>query len=78
MLNKDWGQQNGVGYFGTRRLAYVSDVVGTCPTNCQYVYDLKDSKGNNSWQDFGVYDTYANPSRVISRWQALLTVRYQF
>ena len=78
MLNKNWGQQNGVGYFGTRRLAYVSDVVGTCPTNCQYVYDLKDSKGNDAWQNFGVYDTYTNPARVISRWQAMLTVRYQF
>ncbi|WP_246455152.1 TonB-dependent receptor [Thermomonas brevis] len=72
MLNKDWGQQNGVGYFGTRRLAYVTDVA-----NGKYVYDIG-TEAKPSWQDFGVYDTYTNPARVISRWQALLTVRYQF
>ena len=77
-LNKDWGQQNGLGFFGTRRLANVADVTGTCPTNCQYVYQLKDSSGNAIRQNYGVYDTYTNPSRVISRWQAMLTVRYQF
>jgi hypothetical protein len=77
-LNKDWGQQNGLGFFGTRRLATVADVTGTCPTDCKYVYQLKDSRGAPTRQDFGVYDTYTNPSRVISRWQAMLTVRYQF
>ena len=77
-LNKDWGQQNGLGFFGTRRLANVTDVTGTCPTNCQYVYQLKDASGSVTRQDFGVYDTYANPARVISRWQAMVTVRYQF
>ena len=77
-LNKDWGQQNGLGFFGTRRLANVADVTGTCPTNCQYVYQLKDSSGAPVRQDFGVYDTYTNPARVISRWQAMVTVRYQF
>jgi hypothetical protein len=74
-LNKDWGQQNGLGYFGTRRLANVADVTGTCPTNCQYVYQIT---GNGAPQKYGVYDTYTNPARVISRWQAMLTVRYQF
>lgn len=77
-LNKDWGQQNGLGFFGTRRLANVADVTGTCPTNCQYVYQLKDSSGRDLRQNYGVYDTYTNPARVISRWQAMLTVRYQF
>lgn len=72
LLNKDWGNQEGVGYFGTRRLAYVSDV-----TNGQYVYDLG-TPAKPAMQEFGVYDTYTNPARVISRWQALLTVRYQF
>lgn len=77
-LNKDWGQQNGLGFFGTRRLANVADVVGTCPTNCQYVYQIKDANGTPNRQDYGVYDTYTNPARVISRWQAMFTVRYQF
>ncbi len=72
MLNKDWGQQEGLGYFGTRRLANVADVTGG-----QYVYDLGTPTKPN-WQEFGVYDTYANPARVISRWQALLTIRYKF
>ncbi len=72
MVNKDWGQQDGVGFFGSRRLAYVSGV-----TNGKYVYDLG-TAASPAWQQFGVYDSYANPSRVISRWQALLTVRYQF
>ncbi|MGX5672285.1 TonB-dependent receptor [Thermomonas fusca] len=72
MVNKDWGQQDGLGFFGTRRLAYVSGV-----TNGKYVYDLG-TAASPAWQEFGVYDSYANPSRVISRWQALLTVRYQF
>lgn len=78
LLNKDWGQQNGLGYFGTRRLANVADVTGTCPTDCQYVYQLKDSSGKPLQQNYGVYDTYTNPARVISRWQAMFTIRYQF
>ncbi|MBC7917786.1 MAG: TonB-dependent receptor [Rhodoferax sp.] len=78
MLNKDWGQQNGLGFFGTRRLANVADVTGTCPTNCQYVYQIKDSTGAPNRQNYGVYDTYSNPARVISRWQAMFTVKYQF
>jgi len=77
LLNKNWGQQNGLGFFATRRLAYVTDVVGTCPNNCQYVYDIG-TPTNPAWQNFGVYDTYSNPARVISRWQALLTVKYKF
>ena len=72
LLNKDWGTQEGVGFFGTRRLAYVSDV-----TNGKYVYDIG-TEAKPAWQNFGVYDTYANPSRVISRWQALVTLKYQF
>lgn len=72
MLNKNWGQQEGLGYFGTRRLANVADV-----TNGQYVYDLG-TVTKPAWQNFGVYDTYTNPARVISRWQALLTIRYKF
>ncbi len=77
-LNKDWGQQTGLDFFGTRRLANVADVTGTCPTDCQYVYQIKDASGNPNRQNYGIQDTYTNPARVISRWQAMFTVRYQF
>ena len=71
-LNSDWGDQMGVGFFGTRRLANISDVTGG-----KYVYDLG-TPTKPSWTDFTVRDSSANPGRVISRWQALLTVRYEF
>ncbi|HMT38851.1 MAG TPA: hypothetical protein PKD02_09200, partial [Thermomonas sp.] len=77
LLNKDWGVQEGLGFFATRRLVNVADVVGTCPTNCKYVYDLGTPTAPTR-QEFGTYDTYTNPFRVISRWQALLTVKYIF
>ncbi|MBP3982917.1 TonB-dependent receptor [Pseudoxanthomonas helianthi] len=72
MLNKDWGTQDGLGFFASRRLVNVSDVV-----NGKYVYDLGTPTAPN-WQEFGIYDTYTNPHRVISRWQALLTLKYKF
>lgn len=71
-LNSDWGDQRGVGFFGTRRLANISDVTGG-----KYVYDLG-TPTKPSWTDFTVRDSSSNPARVISRWQALLTVRYEF
>ena len=77
LLNKDWGTQEGLGFFASRRLVNVADVIGTCPTNCQYVYDLG-TPTNPTRQNFATYDTYTNPHRVISRWQALLTVKYKF
>jgi hypothetical protein len=67
LLNKNWGEQDGLGYFGTRRLATVTDV-----TNGKYVYDVSNP------QNFSVYDSSTNPGRVVSRWSALLTLRYQF
>jgi hypothetical protein len=72
MLNKDWGDQRGVGFFGSRRLANVSDVTGG-----KYVYDLG-TPTNPSYTDFTVRDSSANPGRVVSRWQALLTLKYDF
>ena len=72
MLNKDWGEQRGLGFFGTRRLANVADVV-----NGQYVYDLG-TPTQPAWTDFTVRDSSSNPGRVVSRWQALLTVKYTF
>ena len=66
-LNSDWGDQMGIGFFGTRRLANISDVTGG-----KYVYDLG-TPTTPSWTNFTVRDSSANPGRVISRWQALLT-----
>ena len=71
-LNKNWGQQEGLGFFGTRRLANVADVV-----NGKYVYDLGTPTAP-LYQNFSVYDSSSNPGRVVSRWQALLTVKYTF
>ncbi len=71
-LSKDWGEQRGLGFFGTRRLANVTDVI-----NGKYVYDLGTTT-NPLTEDFRVYDSSNNPGRVVSRWQALLTVKYTF
>ncbi|MBS0200238.1 MAG: TonB-dependent receptor [Proteobacteria bacterium] len=68
MLNKNWGEVNTIGWFGTRRLVNVKDVAGG-----QYVYDLSTPP-----QSMGIYDSYKNPSRVVSRWSALLTLKYKF
>jgi outer membrane receptor for ferrienterochelin and colicin len=76
MLNKDWGEQSGVGFFGSRNLVNVSDV-----TNGKYVYDLTTTQGSatvSTFQDYAVRDSSTNPGRVVSRWQALFTLKYEF
>jgi hypothetical protein len=74
MLNKDWGTQEGLGYFATRRLANIADVNDAG----QYVFDLG-TEARPSWQDYSVYDSIGTPpSRVTSRWSAVLTLKYQF
>ena len=55
-----------------KRLANISDV-----TNGKYVYDLG-TPSSPSYTNFTVRDSSANPGRVISRWQALFTVKYSF
>ena len=77
MVNKDWGTQEGLGFFATRTLATVQDVRTGPDGKPQYVYNISPASGN-AMQQFGIYDTYTNPARVISRWQALLTLKYQF
>ena len=43
-----------------------------------YVYDLG-SADSPTWDPLSRYDSSAtHPSRVVSRWSAMLTVRYQF
>ena len=71
MLNKDWGLTENVGGFDTRYLAGLSRV----NADGSYVYNI----ATNSPQDLTVYDASSNfPSRVVSRWSLLLTLRYQF
>lgn len=72
MIDKNWGHVDTLGFFGTRRLANVTDVV-----NGHYVYNLG-TPAAPSWQNPGIYDTYTNPARVVSRWSALLTLKYEF
>jgi len=68
LLNKKWGDVDNAGFFGTRYLVSSASVA-----NGQYVYNLSKPP-----QDFTLYDSYTNPSRVVSRWQILLTLRYKF
>lgn len=48
--------------------------------NSQYVYTLPTDKfGNYQPPQLQVYDGgFFDPSRVVSRWSAMLTVRYTF
>ncbi len=70
LLNKDWGITEKMD-FDTRYLANLSRV----NADGTYVYDLS----ANAPQALPVYDANsAYPSRVVSRWAAMLTFRYQF
>jgi outer membrane receptor for ferrienterochelin and colicin len=68
LLNKKWGDVNNAGFFGTRTL-----VSSASAANGQYTYNLSKPP-----QGYTLYDSYTNPSRVVSRWQMLLTLRYKF
>jgi len=71
LLNEDWGQTENVGGFDTRYLATLSKV----NPDGTYVYNL----ASNSPQKLSVYDYNSGyPQRVVSRWSALLTFRYEF
>lgn len=75
LLNSDWGVTNRVssGFYENRRLVTVSGV-----QNGQYVYNLG-APGTVPWENYAVYDASGtNPSRVVSRWSALLTLKYTF
>ena len=67
LLNKKWGDVYDAGFFGTRSLASAS------VANGQYTYNL-----SRPPQGYTLYDSYRDPSRVVSRWQLLLTLRYKF
>ncbi|WP_415208770.1 TonB-dependent receptor [Rudaea sp.] len=68
LLNKKWGDVDNMGFYGTRYLVSSATVA-----NGQYVYNLSKAP-----QGYTLYDSYTNPSRVVSRWQALVTLKYTF
>src|SRR5690606_5600402 len=75
LLDRDWGHTMG-GTFSdnTRYLARLA----TVNPDGTYTYNLG-SLDNPTWQDLSEYDSNASfPSRVVSRWSAMLTLRYQF
>ncbi|HET6431788.1 TonB-dependent receptor [Dyella sp.] len=76
LLNRDWGQQRYAGIYPTRTLVNYGGV----NAQGQYVYNLPtDQNGNYQPQKLQVYDGgFYDPSRVVSRWSAMLTVRYTF
>jgi hypothetical protein len=76
LLNKDWGETENAGFFGTRTLVNIAGVDpgadGISGTgDDKYVYDV-----TRSPSDLSLYD--ANVSRVISRWSAAITLKYTF
>ncbi|PJK12745.1 Oar protein [Lysobacteraceae bacterium NML120232] len=71
LLNKDWGVTHNTGGFDTRYLANLRRV----NADGTYVYDLS----GNAPQQYSLYDYNSTfPHRVVSRWSAMLTFRYQF
>ncbi|TAM26017.1 MAG: Oar protein [Rhodanobacter sp.] len=73
LLNKDWGSVPYVQY-QTRNLAGYNGVV-----DGKYVYTLPtDKAGNYQPTQIGVYESGQNPTRVVSRWSAMVTLRYKF
>src|SRR5690606_25259273 len=71
MLDSDWGVTENVGGFDTRYLAGLSRV----NADGTYVYNL----ASNAPQNLSVYDASSSfPSRLVSRWSVMLTLRYQF
>ncbi|WP_424681472.1 TonB-dependent receptor [Frateuria sp. YIM B11624] len=76
MLNPDWGQQSYVGFPYTRNLASYAGV----DAQGRYIYDLPtDENGNYQPEQKIIYDAGRNTkTNVVSRWSAMLTVRYSF
>jgi hypothetical protein len=75
LLNEDWGLTYG-GTFSdnTRQLARLA---GINPDGT-YVYDLG-TASRPTYQDLDIYDSYSGfPSRLVSRWSAMLTLKYEF
>jgi hypothetical protein len=80
LVNKDWGQQSYVGFPYTRNFAAFG---GVDPTTGKYIYNLPtDANGNYQPGTKAVYDSPTDNSATkvnpVSRWSAMLTVRYTF
>jgi hypothetical protein len=79
LVNKDWGQQSYIGFPYTRNLA----AFGGVDANGNYIYNLPtDANGNYQPGQKAVYDAPTDNSATklnpVSRWSAMLTVRYTF
>lgn len=77
LLNKDWGQQLYVPFPYTRNLA---SFAGVDPATGKYIYSLP-LDANNNYQPGTkvVYDAGRDiKTNVVSRWSAMLTLRYTF
>jgi len=76
LLNSDWGQQSYVGFPYTRDLATYAGV----DSQGRYIYTLPtDKSGNYQPEKEIIYDAGRNTkTNVVSRWSAMLTVRYTF
>jgi hypothetical protein len=76
LVNKRWGQETDMGFYQTRNLADYGGV----GADGKYIYKLyTDKAGNYQPEQKTVYDagTYTK-TNVVSRWSAMLTVRYTF
>ena len=74
MLDDDWGVTRQVDGFDTRFLAGLDGI----NTDGTYVYDLGSAEFP-AWQNLTPYDADSRyPSRLVSRWSVLLTLRYEF
>jgi hypothetical protein len=76
LLNKDWGQQQYVGFPYNRTLANYQGV----NSNGQMVYGLPtDRNGNYQPGGLTVYDAGRDiKTNVVSRWSMMITLRYTF
>jgi hypothetical protein len=81
LLDRDWGVTGSVGGFDTRNLVVLSGI----NADGTYVYDLgRDNPATPeveipNVQPITDYDASpAFPNRLVSRWSAMLTFRYQF
>lgn len=69
-MNEDWGQSEYLDGFNTRTLAGYRGVTA----DGKYIYDI-----SRAPQNFSVYEAGENSTtRTVSRWSALLTLRYTF
>jgi hypothetical protein len=76
MLNSDWGQQSYVAFPYTRALANYEGV----GADGKYIYSLTtDKNGNYQPVQKIIYDAGRNTkTNVVSRWSAMVTLRYTF